>query len=210
MSKEDGLRDSDIRATLHASLLAEYGADPDTLVRHEVGLCAGERRIDVVLVNGLLAGYEIKSDKDTLDRLAGQADIYGRVLDQAILVTTKLHLADALAELPSWWGVIEASTKDGEVVLRTVRRARLNRQHDAKSLVQMLWRDEALAELNLRGKGKGFSKKARFYVWAALADGVSINELRAIVRERLKGRPEWPGGQLRVPHDAKHRTIATE
>lgn len=204
------MRDSDIRATLQASLLAEYGADPDTLIRHEVGLCAGERRIDVVLVNGLLAGYEIKSDKDTLDRLAGQADIYGRVLDQAFLVTTKLHLADALAELPSWWGAIEASTKGGEVVLRTVRRARRNRQHDAGSLVQMLWRDEALAELNLRGKGKGFSKKARFYVWAALADAVSINELRAIVRERLKGRPEWPGGQLRVPYDAKRHPPATE
>ncbi len=43
MPKEDGMRDLDIRAALHASLLAKHGTDPDTLIRHEVGMCASER-----------------------------------------------------------------------------------------------------------------------------------------------------------------------
>ncbi len=210
LPRRDHLRDSDIRATLHASLLEQYGADPNTLIRHEVGLCAGERRIDVVLVNGELAGYEIKSDEDTLNRLAGQAETYGRVLDRAILVTTQRHLSHALDALPAWWGVMEAHPKRGDVHLRTVRKPALNDQHDAFSLVQLLWRDEVLAELSLRGKSKGLRKKARHYLWTALADAVPLDELRAVVRTGLKARPEWPGGELRVPHDVTPHKTATE
>ena len=97
------MRDSDIRMALHGLLQARYGDDPNTLIRHEVGLCAGKRRIDVALVNGELAGYEIKSDEDTLIRLAGQAEVYSRVLDRVTLVTTEHHLDHALDVIPYWW-----------------------------------------------------------------------------------------------------------
>ncbi|MBI2855522.1 MAG: sce7726 family protein [Chloroflexi bacterium] len=204
------MRDSDIRLALHDLLWTKHGSEPDTLIRHEVGLCAGKRRIDVALVNGELAGYEIKSDEDTLSRLAGQAEAYGRVLDRAILVTTKRHLGDALAELPNWWGVIVAHEEHGVILLESIRDPGLNDRHDMFSLAQLLWREEALEELRLRDKGHGLSKKARYYVWAALAAAVSPNDLRSIVRARLKARQEWPGGQLRLPNGVTPHTIAIE
>jgi hypothetical protein len=63
------------------------------------------------------------------------------------------------------------------------------------SLAQLLWRDEALDELRQRGQARGLSAKARHYVWERLADVVPLEELRAVVRLRLKARSEWSGGR---------------
>ena len=134
------MRDSDIRLALYAKLSEEYGNDPTTFVRPEVGLCAGKRRIDVMVVNGELTGYEIKSDEDTLARLVGQAEAYGLVLDRAVLVTTNRYLEDALAVLPNWWGVTVARAEDNVVHLECVRSPALNCEHDAFALAQFLWR----------------------------------------------------------------------
>jgi hypothetical protein len=194
---------------LHSLLLSRHGDDPDTLIRHEVGLCAGERRIDVAIVNGEFAGYEIKSDEDTLNRLVGQAQTYGRVLDRAILVTTKRHLESAESSLPTWWGVIVAYADEGTVHLETVREPLLNSQHDAFALAQLLWRDEALDELRIRDQAQGLSKKARHYVWSALAEAVTLEELRDLVRARLKARQEWPGGQLHARYGVIPQTPTT-
>jgi len=98
-----------------------HEGEPDTLIRHEVGLCASERRVDMAVVNGEFIGYEIKSDEDTLVRLSGQAEAYSRVLDRAVLVTTRRHIDAALRELPEWWGVIVATEDGGNVHLCFVR-----------------------------------------------------------------------------------------
>lgn len=195
------MRDSDIRLALDALLRARHAGEPDTIIRHEVGICAGKRRIDVAIINSEISGYEIKSDEDTLNRLEGQAETYGHVLDRATLVTTKRHLDSALRMLPNWWGVMVARIEHGDICLESVREPALNDQYDAFSLAQLLWREEALKELRLRDKDQGLSKKARYYVWIALADAVSLNDLRSIVRARLKVRPAWPGGQPHGSYD---------
>ena len=204
------MRDSDIRLALHSLLLEKHGGDRNTLIRHEVGLCAGKRRIDVALINGELAGYEIKSDEDTLSRLAGQAEVYSRVLDRAILVTTERHLDSIRAALPPWWGIMVARSERGIIHLGYVHEPTLNDGHDTFSLAQLLWREEALEELRQRDKGQGLSKMARYYVWTALANAVSVNELRSIVRARLKARPEWPGGQPPQLYGVTPHTTAIE
>lgn len=186
-------------------LLVKHGGDPDTLIRHELGLYGGKRRIDVAVVNEEFTGYEIKSDEDTLIRLRGQVEDYSRVFDRAILVTTKRHFDDALAMLPNWWGIILASFENGIILLENVYKPGLNEQYDAFSLAQLLWREEALKKLRLYNKGQGLSKKARYYVWKALAAAVSLNDLRSIVRASLKARREWPGGQLCTPYGEAFR-----
>ncbi len=203
------LRDGDIRRILIALLRSQHKDEPDIFIRHEVGLCAGRRRIDLVTVNEELRGYEIKSDEDTLKRLVGQAEIYEQVLDRAILVTTKRHLDIAQSILPAWWGIMVARIEDSSICLETIREAALNNHHVAFSLAQLLWREEALEELRIRGKGQGLYKKARYYVWAALADIVPLEELRSIVRTRIKARPEWPGGQLHAPYGAIPQTLTS-
>src|SRR5262249_26817602 len=80
------LFDSGIRPGLRSWLRLKHADESDTVLIEELGLCRGRVRVDVAVVNGLLHGYEIKSDRDSLRRLAGQVEVYGKVLDRATLV----------------------------------------------------------------------------------------------------------------------------
>ncbi|MEO6318511.1 MAG: sce7726 family protein [Acidimicrobiales bacterium] len=189
------LRDPDIRAAVHALLSDRHAADPNTLIRHELGLCAGRRRVDIAVVNGELAGYEIKSDEDNLARLAGQVDAYGQVLDRAWLVTTVRHLHKAVDVVPDWWGVMVVRLEGRNLLLDEARCAQPNDAVDPFALAQLLWREEGLAVLRARGLGRGLSRKARHYVWVELANSIELVALQDIVRDQLKARREWPGGR---------------
>lgn len=188
------LRDTDIRAVLAAELQVRYADAPETLIRHELGLCAGERRVDLAVINGEMVGYEIKSDVDRLDRLADQAETYGRVFDRMSIVTTDRYIDAAVAMLPSWWGVLRIRRNQDGICADSLRAGRPNTKQDPFALAQLLWREEALEELKLRGLAKGLSKKRRWIIWQHLAQAMPINELQWLVRERLKARREWPNG----------------
>jgi len=66
------MRDSDVRRAVKASLGAEYAHDADTRMVEEMGVWSGSVRIDIAIINGALTGYELKSDRDTLERLPRQ------------------------------------------------------------------------------------------------------------------------------------------
>ena len=85
--------DVDIRSALRSRLLAKHAADADTVIIDELGVCRGKVRVDVAVVNGMLHGYEIKSDRDNLRRFSGQVDFYGKVLDRATLVVGEKTLS---------------------------------------------------------------------------------------------------------------------
>jgi hypothetical protein len=110
------LRDRDLRAAL-VDLLGVDGYA--TRVRHEVEVrWSVPVRIDVLAVTGddplapsgqrggLLQAYEIKSDVDSVARLARQVDGYNRVAQRSWLVTGPRHHAKAAAMLPAHWGVL--------------------------------------------------------------------------------------------------------
>ncbi len=63
-------------------LQAQHIDAPDTLILNELGISAHEARVDVAVLNGRFAGYEIKSDVDSLRRLASQSSVYDLVLDE--------------------------------------------------------------------------------------------------------------------------------
>jgi hypothetical protein len=68
-----------------------------------MGIWSGSVRIDVAVINGELTGYELKSDRDTLERLPLQAELYSRVFDRLILVVGKRHAKKAIEHIPEWW-----------------------------------------------------------------------------------------------------------
>lgn len=190
--------DIDIRRELDRGLRLKHEGDDTALVRHEFGVDSGGRRVDVVLINGRLDGWEIKSDHDSLARLAGQVESFSRVLDRSWLVTTDRHLERASERLPAWWGLVRACPlgEDGQVRLTQLRRPRRSPMLDAMATAQLLWRDEAMAILVEHGLGAGLSGKARWYVWDRLAASFALDPLRGLVRDALRARPEWPGGGL--------------
>ena len=185
------IRDFDIRQVLRQHIADEHADEPDTLVIDELTLPLQDVRADLAAVNGMLHGYEIKSDRDTLARLPGQAEAYNRTFDTMTLVATRRHTDAARITIPSWWGIIEARGANGTIELHRRRRSRPNPSVTATAIVGLLWRGEvldALEELNLAA---GLRTKSRRILCCHLAQNISLNQLKVIVRTKLKSRENW-------------------
>lgn len=186
------MRDRDIRSCLLAQLKAEHAGDADTLILDELGVLQGAARVDMAVVNGAMAAWEIKSERDTLRRLDAQAVAYGKVFDYVTLVAAPSHVAKVETSLPTWWGVSTALLDDaGEVVIEARRPPKRNPETDSRALAELLWRDEALAILEARGLDAGLRSKPRRAMWSALAKQLPAAELAAEVRAALKARRSW-------------------
>lgn len=184
----ESIGDSAIRPALRARLndLEQY---PETVVIEELGLCRGQVRLDVAVVNGSLHGYEIKSDRDNLRRLENQVDIYGKVLDRATLVVGDRFLPSATDVVPAWWGLLHAQLTRNQLHLRVVRRPRKNPHRDPRFLAEMLWADHAIEILEQRGAARGVRGKPRRAIWDRVCERLSLEEIAEAVRAGLKARP---------------------
>jgi hypothetical protein len=186
------MRDRDIRQVLHAELALRFGDDPETLVLDELGLLRGAFRIDLAVVNGVLHGYEIKSEQDTLTRLPAQAVAYSAVFDEVTVVIGNRHISMIEALVPEWWSIVVATAAGRDsVVLEETRGGGRNPSPDAYSIAQLLWKDEALAALETLGLERGLRSKPRPVLSRTLADAMPLDELRETVRRRLRLRLDW-------------------
>jgi len=183
------LRDSDIRQALRASLLSLH--NDDTVIVDEMGLSAHTARVDVAVLNGCFAGFEIKSDVDKLDRLQAQISAYDSVIDYMTIVTGSRFAASAASHIPPHWGIITAKATRHGVVLVNRRKPRQNTAFNKRSLAMMLWRDELVAALKARDAYHGLSRLPKGALWDRLADISTVNELRSLVLESIKRRGDW-------------------
>jgi hypothetical protein len=185
------MRDRDIRDALWLQLEAEHEGDDDTLMLDELSLCHGSTRVDLAVINGEIHGYEVKSERDTLERLEAQASIYNSTLNRVTLVTAGKHFDKTMSIVPEWWGLSLARLKGSAVEIETVRSAELNPSIDPVSLATLLWRDEALAALESVGCARGVRGKSRDIVYGRLADSFRLEDLGLLVRRTLKDRRNW-------------------
>lgn len=190
------MNDQDIRIVLKAELMRRYAKDNNTLVLDEVGIRHGAARIDLVVVNHQLHGYEIKSDRDSLKRLPDQIRAYSSIMDRVTLVVGYRHAYEALKMVPEWWGVRLAETKkqSGTVVLSGARSARNNPKVDLDAAVALLWRGEALAILEEMGAAGGVRSKRRSEIYKRLVELSDPDFLRSRIRQQLKQRRCWRVG----------------
>lgn len=189
------VRDRDIRRALLKELDRAHAHERhQTLILDEMGVCEGEARIDVAVVNGSIAGYEIKSESDTLVRLGRQVAAYGRVFDEVSIVVSPRHAEKIMALVPDWWGIVVARGDRSAVALDIVRQTSRNPAPDAYAVAQLLWRDEVLELLTDLGQAGGLRSKPRRALWRALADAMPLADLGDAVRERLRRRCDWRAG----------------
>jgi hypothetical protein len=200
------MRDRDIRTHLRNELRSHYDL-ADTLLIDELGLCQGNARIDIAVVNGTLSGYEIKSEADTLYRLPNQVMVYSRILDYVTIVVSRPHLKKIADVVPEWWGITEAASEKGQLAFDQVRPADSHPSVDSFSLVQLLWRDEVLAILTDLGFTKGLSGK-REVLWKKLVEAQTLDDLKARVRQTLKLREGWRVDPLPTSSDDLFRSDA--
>jgi len=194
--------DSTIRAALKKKLEEECVQHIDTKIIEELGIVHGTARIDVAVVNGVIHGYELKSDKDTLKRLPGQIEVYNSVLDKVTLVVGKNHLHEAISIVPDWWGITVAKVGDPNrgVSLYSIREADFNPHQDrAVAMAALLWRDEALGILEKIGQADGVRSKTREEIYVRLAKALNPEILAENVRSHLRSRIDWRSETQRIP-----------
>jgi hypothetical protein len=185
------MKDNDIRQALLSELTSKYKKDPETIIIEELGLCQGEARIDIAIVNGSIHGIEIKSDQDTLKRLDGQIEIYSRCLDMVTLVVGPRYLEKALNVIPKWWGVTKAESNNEKIILQEIRAHQNNPSPDAEAIIQLIWRDEALDLLRKNKLHDGYLTKKKWVLYQRIIENLSLDELREEVRNKLKSRGNW-------------------
>src|SRR3989339_76483 len=134
-----------IRTVLKEVLALRHSKDKKVRIIEELGVHHGNARVDIAVVNGIMHGYEIKSDLDTLLRLPEQIEVYNSVFDKMTLVVGKSHLYEAIKMIPDWWGVVVAKVdKNGAVTFNTIREEETNEEQNKLSIVRLLWKEEAL------------------------------------------------------------------
>ncbi|PXW53896.1 hypothetical protein DFO55_111171 [Grimontella sp. AG753] len=186
------MRDIDVRRAVHSKILKEHHKDPSTLIIDEFTMNLGASRADIAVINGLMHGYELKSQSDNLLRLPTQIEHYSSVMDKVTLVVSECHAESALGMIPKWWGVkiVTKGLRNG-IHLQTLRSDKRNPNIDKLSLSMLLWKDELLSILRSLGQERGLKSKPRKFLWTLLADTLPTDELRSIVRETLKARRDW-------------------
>ena len=187
--------DAEIRRALMTKLAAAHRQESDTVFFQELGLCGGQVRADLAVVNGAIHGYEIKSDRDTLRRLAAQAERYNRVFDRVTLVVGPRHFDEAAAIIPLWWEIQLVELVAGTVRLRRRRTGRKNLVRDARTLVELLWLDDAIALIQARGGARGYRSRPRRAVWDRVCELYTLEEIASVVRNQLKARSAILGRQ---------------
>jgi hypothetical protein len=180
-------RDRDIRRRLLERLRAVDGSR----VVEELTLLRGQIRADVALISSDLAGFEIKSKYDSLERLPKQRAIYGRIFDKITLVTSPHHLKRARRMIPQWWGIWLVQASHDAIDIVELRQAGENPRVDIEALLQLFWKDEIIAFLRLRGVERGVENKNRRDLCRRLADEVPHVELKRAVIDALRLRNNW-------------------
>ncbi|HSW88912.1 MAG TPA: sce7726 family protein [Candidatus Saccharimonadales bacterium] len=179
--------DKTIRAVLIQQLGMEYKDHSKTAIIPEFTLPNGLARIDIAVVNGIMHGYELKSDLDNLFRLKSQMDAYNLIFDKVTLVVGKKHVIEALDLIPQWWGITIAKSLGNakEPLLIEIRKAEDNPEQDMYTIANLLWKIEALEILSKINESKNLKSKQKRIICKKLAECLGEQELKDYVREQL-------------------------
>jgi hypothetical protein len=101
-------REPQIKAAVIDALFKHGMVDADTVIVSEMPLASWSRRADLVVANGKLLAFEIKSDADRTHRLAAQIDAYWSAMEGATVITGPRHVESALKSMPAHVGIFVA------------------------------------------------------------------------------------------------------
>lgn len=190
--------DKDIRKILidKISKLQQFVSDPNTIIVHEMDVCIGCARVDIAVINGKIHGYEIKSERDNLERLPSQVEFYNKIFDTVTLVTSEIHSSKAVDMIPNWWGLDCVTTDDKEVYIESKRFPQENKGVEVFYLSQLLWKQELLELLEQSGISRGIKTKTRYELGKIVEDNIKPTDVSAFVRQKLKNRKSWKALQL--------------
>lgn len=186
--------DPAIREALVRKRLRSFRKDMDTLVLQELGLAHARVRLDVAVLNGVLHGYEIKSERDNLNRLEIQLEIYQQALQKLTFVVAERHASNVIDIAPNWCGVLVVRRGPrGGLHVEVRRKSSRNPEVNRFIMAHLLWRDEVQSILASRGTPKSILRAARAKLYEHLVEDVSESDLVALIKFAMKRRKAWRG-----------------
>ena len=98
---------------------------------------------------------------------------------------------DRLEEhVPNYWGIYIVSEFHGKCKIKRKRTAKINKNIEAISLLELLWKEELI--MLLRNAGiKGISGKNRRLLRQIAMDKFTLKQIRDYTRETIKSRENW-------------------
>lgn len=184
--------DKIIRQLLLNELEIKYGSDSSVRVIEELGLDHGAARIDIAVLNGVMHGYEIKSDADTLYRLPSQINAYNSVFSRMTIVVGSKHLEHVINLVPEWWEIILVRQhSEMAVSMYQIRDGLTNKNQDNEAIARLLWKEEALDVLRECNAVRGVASQPRSVVYERLARTLDTATLQKRVRDIIFARGDW-------------------
>ncbi|MBB1288596.1 sce7726 family protein [Pseudoalteromonas sp. SR43-6] len=156
-------------------------------ILEELHVHRGNAIADVVTVHSEAHCYEIKGDKDKIERLARQGEYYNKVFRKISLVTTERKLQEAIKKSPIFWGIIVAYDSQGQVKFRHVRKTSSNPYFDKELALATLWKSE-LTNLNDEFKLAIPSKKNKRDFATELSDKMNKIQINRSIANLLATR----------------------
>lgn len=183
------LNDRDVRKLLLLELEKSYGHDPNTRIINELGIDFGASRVDIAVVNGMIHGYEIKSDVDTLERLPRQIWYYNKLFERMTIVSSRKYYDQILTLVPKWWG-IKVISKDGTRLIQK-RKGRKKNNQEKDILLKLLWKKELEEFIDVLGLPKKLKKLRKNQLLEIYSKEADIEAIRMYTYEVLKSRKNW-------------------
>lgn len=117
---------------IRRALLRELSKDEELEIYQEFVLPSSKARADIVTVGEIFTGYEIKSDKDSLQRLSTQIPEYDVYLEKNYIVVGEKYSSKIKNYIPEYWGIIVVSgsevedLENNQLKIKTIRKAKKN------------------------------------------------------------------------------------
>lgn len=150
------------------------------------------RRADLIVANGRLSAYEIKSANDDCARLAGQLETYVALFENVTIVCAQKHTNSVLRIAGSSVGIL-VMTAEGQ--FEQIRPARKNRMRKADWLTFL-----TVIELRKLLRQCGYVTHGDRATLLATADKISVGYVRSFVLDFLKS-----GRQQRIDRNRARR-----
>ena len=179
--------DKDMREPLFDFLEGYFGK----IRTFEEKIIAGSRADIIGVIDGAVAGFEIKSNSDTYTRLKTQTRDYDKFCDLCYAVIGTSHIKHVAEHIPDYWGII--CIKDtGEAEL--IREAVQNPNVKINYQIQLMWRMELNKLLEINSLPK-YAQKSKKFVQDKLIEKVDneilINKMTELLFERDNTLFDW-------------------
>jgi len=130
----------------------------------------------IVITDGIISGYEIKSDLDTLSRIKYQTSNYDYFCDYCYIVTGYKHKQKAIDHVPQHWGILSIFAVENKYGVEIIRLATKNPKAVITNKIKLLWRRE-LANISFRNGLSKCSGKSRYFIIEKLIQNIDENKL---------------------------------